>query len=83
MPSLSDIVQYRKLRDILSDRFHVELPEDLGLHLRAFHEEVLEWNDYAGLVSSQTTMENLREHTVDSLALIPYLDSEHSAKRVH
>ncbi len=83
MPFLSEIEQYHKLRDILSDRFHVELPKDLDLRLQAFHEEVLEWNDYAGLLSSRTTVENLWEHTLDSLALIPYLDRVDSAQRPH
>lgn len=53
--------------------FHVELPEGFERRLEIFHQELMEWNPSAGLLSSKLTKGMLIEHSQDSLALLPYL----------
>src|SRR5690606_3253775 len=58
---------------MLRETFHVELPTDIGERLQRFQVELLEWNPVVSLVSETTSEADLWQHTLDSLALVPYL----------
>jgi len=76
-PPRSSLDEFRR---ILVDTFHVELPEDIGERLEMFHVELWDWNESAGLVGGGLTLSALLEHSLDSLALLPYLqrDAQHT-----
>ena len=73
---------YTELRGVLAERFHVELPEDTAERLVRFHEQILEWNPVAGLVSNTQDSDALWSHSLDSLALAPYV-IEHGTPGAH
>lgn len=67
----------------LREMFHVELPAGFDERLGKFHQELLDWNPSASLVSSRATQAELMEHSLDSLALLPYLDCDGISDRIH
>lgn len=60
-----------RCRELLLAEFGIELPAGFEEGIESFRELLVEWNDYADLISDRELADAFEDHVADSLSVLP------------